>query len=99
MSYYKNRLKIIQNYTINTNTRIEDSKCYIATYVYGFESQEVYFLRKFRDELLLEKFNLDFIVKLYYYLSPKIIDIFGENKIFRYFCKMFIDFLIFVLKK
>lgn len=69
--------------------------CYIATYVYGsYEAEEVIILRDFRDSVL-KKFQIGkLFIKTYYYISPKLINIFSESLIFRRLCKHITDTLI-----
>lgn len=74
--------------------------CYIATCVYGsYDCPEVCVLRRFRDEVLDRTFFGKFFINVYYFVSPKVVKIFGENKVFRSICRKSLDNLINVLKK
>ncbi len=74
--------------------------CYIATCVYGsYDCSEVWVLRRFRDEVLDRTFFGKFFINVYYFVSPKVVKIFGENKVFRSVCRKSLDNLINVLKK
>ena len=66
--------------------------CYIATCVYGsYDCPEVWTLRRYRDSVLsLSPFGRVFI-KFYYAVSPKIVKLFGSNKLFRSFFRRRID--------
>ncbi|MBP1044415.1 hypothetical protein I6N95_25740 [Vagococcus sp. BWB3-3] len=78
--------------------RIEDRDmtkaqgCYIATSVYKtYDCSELWTLRRFRDETLNKSVVGRLFIKFYYLVSPKIIRVFGENKIFNGFCKLILD--------
>ena len=60
------------------------SGCYVATCIYGsYNAKEVWVLRRFRDEYLKKSLLGRAFIKTYYFISPKIIKLFGENKLFR----------------
>jgi hypothetical protein len=69
--------------------------CYIATYIYGsYEAEEVIILRDFRDSVL-KKFQFgNLFIKIYYFISPKLINIFSESLIFKMLCKHITSALI-----
>ena len=66
--------------------------CYVATCVYGsYDCPEVWTLRRFRDNSLSNSwFGMQFI-QMYYAISPKIVDIFGNKKWFNLICKSVLD--------
>jgi len=97
-SYKKGKIKIVQNSSIGQYMKV-GSGCFIATYVYGKESKEVELLRKFRDEILLPNTLLRYLIEFYYFLSPKLIDIFGDNKTFRKISQMSLNRIINILKR
>ena len=54
--------------------------CFIATCIYGsYSAPEVKILRNFRDQALLKNHAGQFLVNLYYAISPKIVT-FIDNK-------------------
>ena len=59
--------------------------CYIATMAYGsYEHPQVKILRKFRDEQLMPTALGRIFVKVYYWISPKMVSILsGHNSINR----------------
>lgn len=69
--------------------------CYIATMVYSsYEAPEVVVLREFRDNKL-KKFKMGRIfISTYYFISPKLIEIFGDIKLFRRLCKIATDYMV-----
>ena len=71
---------------------VQKKGCYIATCVYNsYDCPEVWTLRRFRDEYL-EKYYLGrLFIKCYYFISPKIVDIFGDFNLFRKPCKWVLD--------
>jgi hypothetical protein len=55
--------------------------CYIATMAYGsYEHPQVLELRKFRDEILQKTFAGRFFIKMYYFISPKLVEILKNKK-------------------
>lgn len=72
--------------------------CYIATMAYGdYNHPQVIELRKFRDEYLLQSSCGRAFVKLYYWISPKMVALFkGHNSInsaIRKFLDVFIAYI------
>lgn len=58
--------------------------CYVATCVYGsYDCPEVWTLRRFRDTVLMNTWYGRLFVLLYYAISPKIVEVFGETVWFR----------------
>ena len=75
------------------------SGCYIATYVYGdYDAPEVIELRLFRDSYLSNFWIGKQIIELYYFLSPKVISIFGANQLFKGINKRILDAIIKTLR-
>ena len=69
--------------------------CYIATCVYGsYDCPEVWTLRRFRDNTLRSSWYGRFFVKVYYAISPKLVEKFGESKRFRLWWKKALDRLV-----
>lgn len=98
--YYEQFLEydeIQRNHEAHQNDNGEG--CYIATCVYGsYDCPEVWTLRRFRDDILRKTAPGRAFVKCYYKLSPKMVERFGENKLFRKFWKNHLDKLIGILK-
>jgi len=69
--------------------------CYIATCVYGsYDCPEVLILRQFRDnELSNSWFGRQFI-RIYYAISPKIVELFGSKKWFTKLWRPIIDKIV-----
>ena len=62
--------------------------CYIATAVYGsYDCPEVWTLRRFRDFKLAKSFLGRIFIKLYYFMSPTLVKLFGNTKWFQAFWK------------
>lgn len=81
---------------------VESSKkgCYVATYVYGsYDCPQVWVLRRFRDHYLAKTVWGSFFVGFYYYVSPKMIRIFGNNNVFRSIWKVILDSFVSILEK
>jgi hypothetical protein len=81
--YVRGRLHSVHNFTVDEYYELSSSRCYLATYVYGEESQQAEMLRRFRDSILLKRFSLIYFVHLYYWLSPIVIRRFGHQRFFR----------------
>ncbi len=90
-AYIEGNIKIVQNMTTRQYMSVEPPGCYIATYLYGRDSAEVAALRDFRDHVLIQSFVLSRFVRLYYFLSPKTIALWGDNKAFRLICLIVVD--------
>ena len=66
--------------------------CYIATSVYGsYDCPEVWTLRRFRDNKLAPNLFGALFIKLYYFISPTLVKMFGEEKWFQCFWKKRLD--------
>jgi hypothetical protein len=97
--YADNKLRVVQNYTVNTYWKIKPKKeCYLATCVYGEASKETEILRNFRDEILVPSAFLSEFVYMYYRISPTIVKRFGHKKIFRYATIGLLSPLLYMLK-
>lgn len=56
-----------------------DRRCFVATAVFGAEAEETNYLRQWRDEVLLRTGFGRLVVRVYYYLSPKMLWLIGDN--------------------
>ena len=66
--------------------------CYVATLVYGsYDCPEVWTLRRFRDDYLDNKFFGRMFIKIYYLVSPKLVNLFKGNKKFISFNRNILD--------
>lgn len=75
------------------------SGCFIATSVYGsYNSKEVMALRSYRDTVLRKSVIGRFFVSCYYFVSPKLVSIFGRNVFFKKICKEVLDLYILLIK-
>jgi len=69
--------------------------CYIATCVYGsYDCPQVWTLRRFRDGNLKKSWPGRAFIKVYYAVSPALVKIFGNNKVFRKFWRICLDALV-----
>ena len=74
--------------------------CYIATCAYGdYDCHEVLTLRKFRDKCLAKSTLGRLFIKAYYAISPKIVDLLGENVLFKKLALSVLNPLVIVLSK
>jgi len=82
-----------------TQKTTPSGSCYIATMVYGdYEAPQVKILRNFRDNVLKRNIYGRWFITTYYFISPKLIAIFGKQKWFNSFWKKLLDAFIIRLK-
>ena len=68
------------------------SGCYIATCVYGsYDCPEVWSLRRYRDYYLKERLFGRMFIRVYYFISPKLVKLFGKTKWFNRIFKKYLD--------
>ena len=89
---YQNRLDEIESSLRNKPVETSKKGCYIATAVYGsYDCEEVWVLRRYRDNnLSATKFGRLFIL-VYYKLSPMVVKVFGKSKLFNRFFRSRLD--------
>lgn len=82
--------------TVQMEAPTEKKKgCYIATCVYGaYDCPSVWTLRRFRDQTLQKSWLGRAFIKVYYAVSPKLVEWFGDNEQFRKFWKGTLDVLV-----
>lgn len=84
----------VQN-TIKSYTTENKQGCYIATCVYGsYDCPQVWVLRRYRDNRLSKTWYGRCFVKLYYFISPKLVKTFGDTNWFKNFGKKKLDKLV-----
>jgi hypothetical protein len=81
--YFRDRLHLILNLTIRRIYTLRNSKCFVASCVYGEESLEVTILRNFRDRCLLRFVPTALLVLGYTAVSPHLINWWGGSETFR----------------
>ena len=71
---------------------VKTGGCYIATCIYGsYNCPEVWTLRRYRDARLSASFFGRQFIRIYYTVSPKIVEFFGTKKWFKGFWKPVLD--------
>ena len=75
------------------NGVVNDGGCYIATHLYGQNHRITCELRRWRDQTLKKQWVGLLLIRLYYWLSPKLISQFGHSKRFNNSCKTLIKAL------
>jgi len=79
---------------------VKTGGCYIATCVYGsYNCPEVWTLRRYRDTTLSASWLGRLIIRIYYTVSPKIVEFFGNKKWFNRLCKPFLNRFVRKLQK
>lgn len=87
-SYKGGALTVVQNLTIGRSMNVSTPSCYVATYVYGADSDEGLLLRGFRDHYLLPSPLLPKGVTAYYWASQKALSNFGDHALFKALCRV-----------
>jgi len=78
----------------------KNSSCYIATCVYGsYDCPEVWTLRRYRDNRLSASWFGRQFIRIYYTISPKLVDLFGDRKWFSKLWKPVLNKLVNKLQK
>lgn len=74
--------------------------CYIATCVYGsYDSPQVWTLRRFRDNVLAQKWYGRAFITIYYKISPMLVIAFGNKAGFRHFWTKILNRMVMSLNK
>ena len=69
--------------------------CYVATCVYGsYDCPQVWVLRRYRDEVLVLRWYGRVFIRLYYWLSPSFVKLFGRSGLLKRFLQKRLDRLI-----
>ncbi len=88
---FSDPIDIVEKYNMKVKKH-QNSGCYIATAIYkSYDCPEVWTLRRFRDNILLENIIGKLFVKIYYFLSPTIVKYFGRTRIFNMLFKTTLD--------
>lgn len=99
---FENENATLEELLINKGFTVELVKggCYVATCVYGsYETSEVFTLRRFRDFSLKKNIFGRIFIKLYYFISPILVKMFGQTKWFNRVNKKVLDKLVNYLRK
>jgi len=69
--------------------------CYVATCLYGsYDSPEVWTLRRYRDTKLSKSWFGRRFIQVYYVVSPKVVEVFGNKKWFNHLFKPILNKLV-----
>lgn len=69
--------------------------CYVATCVYGsYDCPEVWVLRRYRDNILSNKFSGRTFIRVYYALSPTLVKLLGKQNWFVCACKSILNKIV-----
>jgi len=96
-SYFHSVRCVLGPYSSNQSST---GGCYIATCVYGsYDCPEVWTLRQFRDNELSNSWLGRQFIRIYYAISPKIVELFGSKKWFTRLWRSIIDKIVCKLQK
>lgn len=76
-----------------------DTRCFIASELYGISGSETFLLRQFRDEVLLANPFGIIIVKFYYSISPYFVGLLKQHEGLRKLIRSGVDFIIQKLRR
>lgn len=86
--------------TVNQPVQSGNGGCYIATAVYGsYDCPEVWTLRRFRDQYLQTRILGRLFVRVYYAISPRIVQRFKNNRVFNSFNRRILNVWVRHLRK
>ena len=89
--YYRGRSRYGGYYTYHG--------CYIATCVYGsYDCPQVWVLRRFRDQYLQKALLGRLFIRSYYFISPKLVSVFGNEAWFHNVSKKVLDRIVCILE-
>lgn len=72
-----------------------EGRCYIATMAYGdYDHENVIVLRNFRDNILNRYFFGRIFIKVYYKLSPKLVELLKSNERINYYIKRILNLFV-----
>jgi hypothetical protein len=67
--------------TARTSSSRSSGGCYIATMAYGsYDHPQVLILRRFRDQILSQSLTGRLFIKMYYFLSPKLVKLLSGHE-------------------
>ena len=79
--------------------RRKKNGCYVATCVYGsYDCPEVWVLRRYRDNVLEKTIIGRLFVSTYYFISPSVVNLWGNNRTVRNVWKKALDHMVIYLK-
>ena len=89
-----NYLLTIKDLFVKANSKANGG-CYVATAVYGsYDCPQVWTLRRFRDYELASTWYGRLFISVYYAVSPRIIKMFGDSRLFNDVCRSKLDRMV-----
>ena len=80
---------------VSSTTQQSSGGCYVATCVYGsYDCPEVWTLRRFRDNTLAATWYGRAFIRIYYAISPTLVQWFGETCWFKKVCQSALDKMV-----
>ncbi len=71
-----------------------DSRCFIASHVYGLNAPETNALREWRDRRLMPLLVGRWVVRVYYFISPLLLRLAGRSSVFSKLAKVALDVFV-----
>lgn len=86
--------------THDQESTLRKKGCFVATCVYGsYDCSQVWVLRRYRDNVLAEKWYGKVFIKAYYFIGPALVRWFGESKWFKMVWRGKLDRMVHKLKE
>ena len=99
-AYYEQEIEKDERENNRQEESVKKKGCYIATSVYGsYDCPEVWVLRRYRDFSLANNFFGRLFIKIYYFISPKVLKVFGKKQWFKRFWRNKLDKKIIKLQR
>ena len=78
----------------NRTIKSSDSRCYIASHLYGVEDPKTEMLRQYRDRVMLPKWYGRLFVNLYYKFSPGLVKLSRRISVVDLIFRIFVNKLV-----
>lgn len=98
-SYLNGKLRVVQNCTVARYMKVSEPACFIATYLYGPNSEEVAILRGFRDVVLSPSPILSPVVEVYYKTSPALTECMRNSHLLKSIALRLVDPIVALIRK
>jgi hypothetical protein len=95
IEYMDGSIETQQNVTVDPSQGPQDSGCYVATSIYeSYDCPPVWVLRRFRDESLANTGLGRKFISTYYLISPRLVDLLGNSRVFKSAVKPLLNTLV-----
>ena len=78
-------------FNVDIKAAERDSRCFIASQVYGYDDPRTHALRQWRDEVLMRHLSGRVFVRVYYAMSPALVNLCRRISILDRVCRSLLD--------